>query len=364
MPVKVLVADVNSITRAGLHAVIKQAAGLSPVGEADSAAAVLQKSAELHPQVVVMGEELLEGDGHGLLEELGKRKSQTYVLVLGAEESHAAIERLLSAGAAGFLPRSIAVDELVRGIHRAADGDPALSSKMLGQILRRRNRTGGGDPPADPTGLLSERELEVLRMTGLGLEAKEVAQQLKLSPRTVDVHRANIRRKLGIQGVHHLMRYAMRWLDNQQGETTGEAFAGLEQPLLLVDDDEVDILSVRRSFRELGLEVAMQVARSGEEALAYLRKSSNPRPSLVLLDIKMPGMDGREFLGELRHDPRLRSVPVVVLTSSRQEEDKARMYSLGVTGYLVKPTSSGELTQMLRNLVRFWSMSEKPPRAA
>ncbi len=361
MPITILIAEANPIERVGLRTVLHRATGVRVLAEAESPAAVVKLTDEHRPEVIILGEELLKMVGHVLLEELRRRPSPPAVLVLGQEESTGAVERLLSAGAAGFVPRSAPVEELIHAIQRAAAGDPAVSVHLLGRILRRRHHPGTHEPPADPTALLSQRELEILRLTGLGMEAKEVAEQLKLSPRTVDVHRANIRRKLGIQGTHHLMRYAMRWLEHWTPDSERERFAGAARPVLLVEDDEVDILSVKRSFQELAIESALKVARSGEEALAFLRDPGNPRPSLILLDIKMPGMDGREFLAELRRDPTLRPAPAVVLTTSRDEADVTRMYDLGIAAYLVKPTAAQEFTEMMRNLIRFWSMSEKPP---
>ena len=75
----------------------------------------------------------------------------------------------------------------------------------------------------------------------------------------------------------------------------------------------------------------------------------------------MPGLNGYEFIAELRQDPRLTTLPVVVLTASQRDEDKARMYSQGVAGYLVKPTTSTEYLEMFRTLAQYWSMNERPP---
>jgi DNA-binding NarL/FixJ family response regulator len=361
MPITILIAEANPIELVGLRTVLHRATGVRVVAEASSPAALFKLTDEHRPRVIILGEELLKAVGSVLLEELQRRQDPPAVLVLGQEESAGAVERMLSAGAAGFLARTTPVEELLHGIQRAAAGDPAVSTHLLARILRRRHHPVAHEPPPDPTALLSQRELEILRLTGLGMEAKEVAGQLKVSPRTVDVHRANIRRKLGIQGMHHLMRYAMRWLEHWTPDSERDAFAGATRPVLLVEDDEVDILSVKRSFQELALDTALRVVRSADEALAFLREPGNPRPSLILLDIKMPGMDGGEFLAELRRDPRLSLSPVVVLTTSRDEADMTRMYALGIAAYLVKPTAARDFTEMMRNLMRFWAMSEKPP---
>ncbi|MBK9137894.1 MAG: response regulator transcription factor [Verrucomicrobia bacterium] len=182
MPITILIAEANPIERVGLRTVLHRASGVRVLAEAESPAAVIKLTDEHRPEVIILGEELLKMVGHVLLEELRRRPSPPAVLVLGQEESTGAVERLLSAGAAGFVPRSAPVEELIHAIQRAAAGDPAVSVHLLGRILRRRHHPGTHEPPADPTALLSQRELEILRLTGLGMEAKEVAEQLKLSP--------------------------------------------------------------------------------------------------------------------------------------------------------------------------------------
>ena len=117
---------------------------------------------------------------------------------------------------------------------------------------------------------------------------------------------------------------------------------GSEQTVtvLLVDDDDVDVKAVRRAFRKAKIANPMQVARDGVEALAMLRGQDGhtalSRPYIIILDLNMPRMDGREFLTELRKDPVLHDAVVFVLTTSQADEDRAASYDKNVAGYIVK----------------------------
>ena len=139
------------------------------------------------------------------------------------------------------------------------------------------------------------------------------------------------------------------------------------KPILLVEDSpkdlELTLLALERS--QLANEVI--VARDGEEALDYLhargafaqRPAGNP--AVVLLDLKLPKVDGLEVLQEVRGTPALRSVPVVMLTASREEQDLLRSYSLGVNAYVVKPVEFREFVQAIADLGIFWAVLNEPP---
>ena len=131
--------------------------------------------------------------------------------------------------------------------------------------------------------------------------------------------------------------------------------------VLLVEDDPHDAMLVERSFRKGGLRVSLVVARDGKEALDYLAGAGRfggtrlpSQPKLVLLDLKLTGMDGFEFLKEVKGDPALSSIPVVVLTSSSQWEDVNRAYELGASAYLVKPLKFEDFMEMMEVVGRFW----------
>jgi CheY-like chemotaxis protein len=131
--------------------------------------------------------------------------------------------------------------------------------------------------------------------------------------------------------------------------------------LLLVEDDEVDVLSVKRALKQRDLDPPLHVARDGQEALQMLREGKVSRDRLlVLLDLYMPRMSGIEFLQALRQDPELSRLPVVLLTTSQDEQVKLDAYQLNVAGFLRKPLDPTELAQQLAALCRFFSAVEMP----
>lgn len=128
--------------------------------------------------------------------------------------------------------------------------------------------------------------------------------------------------------------------------------------LLLVEDDLVDVMTVRRALRELNVSNPLRVAHNGEEALAYLRLPSQSLPGLILLDLNMPRMNGVEFLRVIKQDPHLCRIPVVVLTTSREEQDRVNSFNLSVAGYMVKPVDYPQFVDVLRAIQNYWTFSE------
>lgn len=131
--------------------------------------------------------------------------------------------------------------------------------------------------------------------------------------------------------------------------------------ILLVEDDEVDVMNVRRAFQKHHIANPLFVAGNGLEALAQLRDGTVPRERrLVLLDLNMPRMNGIEFLRALRADPELAVTPVVVLTTSNDDRDKVEAYHLNVAGYLLKPVTFGNFCEVMAALNKYWTLVELP----
>jgi two-component system response regulator len=143
------------------------------------------------------------------------------------------------------------------------------------------------------------------------------------------------------------------------------------QTLLLVEDNPDDELLALRALRKGGFDPKVVVARDGVEALDWLHPAgeqsgqTHPLPGLVLLDLKLPRIDGLEVLRRVRADPRTRTLPVVLLTSSRQPEDVARAYELGANGYVCKPVESDAFLEAVRTIGAYWlKLNEPPPTEA
>ncbi len=132
------------------------------------------------------------------------------------------------------------------------------------------------------------------------------------------------------------------------------------QTILLVEDDEVDIRSIKRALEDLHVVNPLVVTNNGEEALEYLRNKANRRPGLILLDLRMPKMDGIEFLKIAKNDDKLKIIPVVALTSSKEEGDKINSFKLGVAGYMMKPVDYMEFVEVIRAIQMYWILSESP----
>jgi two-component system, response regulator len=136
--------------------------------------------------------------------------------------------------------------------------------------------------------------------------------------------------------------------------------------LLLVEDNEDDIVLIDEAFAEAKLMNVIFKVRDGEAALAYLRQAgpykNMRRPGLVLLDINMPKMNGFEVLQAMKADPLLRSLPVVMLTTSDREDDIVRSYADGACSYIRKPMSLAQFAQAVREFELYWTMvSQVPP---
>jgi CheY-like chemotaxis protein len=131
--------------------------------------------------------------------------------------------------------------------------------------------------------------------------------------------------------------------------------------ILLVEDDEVDVMNVRRAFQKNRITNPLFVAGNGVEALDQLRGGKIPRDRrIVLLDLNMPQMNGIEFLREIRRDPELNLTPVIVLTTSNDERDRIEAYNLNVAGYLLKPVTFSNFCEVMAALNKYWALVELP----
>ena len=130
--------------------------------------------------------------------------------------------------------------------------------------------------------------------------------------------------------------------------------------ILLVEDDRVDAMTVRRALKELNVCNPLFEVGNGEEALAFLRDLQNPRPSIILLDLNMPKMNGIEFLQVAKNDPVIKQIPVVVLTTSKADQDRIDTYNMSVAGYMVKPVDYMKFVETIKTIRMYWTLCELP----
>ena len=132
------------------------------------------------------------------------------------------------------------------------------------------------------------------------------------------------------------------------------------KPILLVEDDQVDVMTVMRALKEIHVTNPVVNPENGEEALKYLRDPKNTKPCIILLDLNMPIMNGIEFLQVAKQDAQLRRIPVVVLTTSEEQQDKVNSFDLGVAGYMAKPVDYRQFVEVMRTIDAYWTISELP----
>jgi len=128
--------------------------------------------------------------------------------------------------------------------------------------------------------------------------------------------------------------------------------------VMLVEDDDVDAMTVRRALKELHVANPLVRVENGEEALSYLRDPDQVPPCIILLDLNMPVMGGIEFLQVAKNDAALKRIPVVVLTTSDEQQDKVSSFDLSVAGYIRKPVDYRQFVEAVRAIDAYWTLSE------
>ncbi len=132
------------------------------------------------------------------------------------------------------------------------------------------------------------------------------------------------------------------------------------KPVLLVEDDNVDAMTVKRAMRDLRVKHSIVHSVNGEEAMNYLTNPSTEKPFVILLDLNMPKMNGIEFLKAIKAHPELKTIPIVVLTTSKEKRDILESFELGAAGYMVKPVDYSKFVEILSKIMTYWSTSEMP----
>jgi CheY-like chemotaxis protein len=133
-----------------------------------------------------------------------------------------------------------------------------------------------------------------------------------------------------------------------------------QEIILLVEDDIVDQMTVKRALKDINVTNPLRITNNGEEALEYLSNEKNELPGIILLDLNMPKMNGIEFLRIVKTDNRIKRIPVVVLTTSKEEPDRVNTFDLGIVGYMIKPVDYLQFVEVIKTINLYWMLSESP----
>ncbi len=207
----IVIVDDHPVVRDGLAQLINDTADLAVCGEAGDEAEAMRVVAECSPALALVDLSLGYSSGIGVIEGIRNRFPHVRVLVLSMYDESLYAERALRAGAGGYVMKREASEKVIDAIRRVLDGEVYLSeamrSKLLQRMVGKKRRSDGSELEQ-----LSNRELEVLRLVGEGLNTKEIASQLKLSIKTVETHYARIKQKLDLENVRELLLRAMQWV--------------------------------------------------------------------------------------------------------------------------------------------------------
>ena len=213
---KVFLVDDHPIVRQGLALLIDREADLTVCGEADGGFGILQTIADLRPNVVVLDISLNGPDGLDILKTIRMRDPALPVLVLSMHDELTYAERALRAGANGYIMKQEATEKVLIAIRRILSGELYLSDRLKNRMLQ--NFVRRSVPAADsPLSNLSDRELEVFRLIGEGHATRQIADELRISVKTVESYQAHIKEKLALRNARELLQHAIKWSVTEKG---------------------------------------------------------------------------------------------------------------------------------------------------
>jgi DNA-binding NarL/FixJ family response regulator len=212
---RVLIVDDHPIVRQGLSRVVDNEEDLKVCGEAETARDARIAIKELNPDLVITDISLKQGDGIELVRDVRAHYPTLPILVLSMHDETIYAERMLSAGANGYIMKQAASEQLLISVRRVLDGGIYVS-EAVGNNMIQKFAAGGSHMPVNPIDRLSNRELQILHMIGKGMSTRENAHSLNLSIKTVESHRQRIKRKLNLTTGTQLVQYAVNWFTAQE----------------------------------------------------------------------------------------------------------------------------------------------------
>jgi DNA-binding NarL/FixJ family response regulator len=207
---QILIVDDHPIVRQGLRRMFEAEADLAVCGEADSEPAAREAIRARKPDIVVVDLSLERGDGIELVRQMHAELPELRMLVLSMHDETIYAERLLAAGAMGYIMKQAASDQLLIAVRRVLDGRTYVSETVQRSLDQRAGENSRSETN-DPVARLSNREVQILNMIGRGMSSREIAQEFTLSVKTIESHRQTIKHKLGLATNSQLLQYAMKW---------------------------------------------------------------------------------------------------------------------------------------------------------
>lgn len=220
--VRIMIVDDHPVFRLGLRELINQETDLVVCGEAEDYSMAWNQIQKLEPDMVLVDISLKGRDGISLVKEIGKHYRNTPTLVVSMHDETRFAERSLLAGARGYIMKQETLTSIVTAIRCILGGKIYLSERLKDAVLTQF-ATGSRTGDLSPVDKLSDRELEVFRLIGMGFGTNEIAQKLNLSIKTIGSYRERIKEKLNLKSANDLLREAMRWVENEQFETASGA---------------------------------------------------------------------------------------------------------------------------------------------
>jgi DNA-binding NarL/FixJ family response regulator len=216
---RILIVDDHPMMRDGLRQLIAKEPDLEVCGEADDAPGALAQAEILKPDIALIDMTLRASNGLELIKDLQLRLPNTSVLVLSMHDETLYAERVLRAGGRGYIMKQEGGKKIIEGIRQVANGRTYVSEAISAKILDSFSGPTGGKSAVET---LTDREFEVFKLIGEGLSTKDMAQKIRVSVKTIEVHRVNIKEKLNTPTAPDLIRFAVRWMEALNRPSEGE----------------------------------------------------------------------------------------------------------------------------------------------
>jgi DNA-binding NarL/FixJ family response regulator len=214
--VKIFLVDDHPVVRQGIKLLVHQESDLEVCGDADSTQEALRSIEKLQPDVAVIDLSLKDSNGLELIKDLRIRCPKLLILVLSMHDESFYAERVMRAGARGYITKDEGAEKVIEGIRRLLKGEAYLSDKMASKMIYKLV-DGRSAQTRSSVDCLTDRELEIFELIGSGLGTREIAEKLHLSVKTIESHREHIKDKLKLDGATELLKHAIQWVQCERG---------------------------------------------------------------------------------------------------------------------------------------------------